>query len=99
MPKLTYMEESLLMHLRTHTGRKFAVTSRKLKQRGYGGGAAVRAMVHNLRVAGYPICSCNEGYYYAETEEELRGSMVFLDSYIKHITEARNGLSKALMRW
>ena len=47
-------------------------------------------------VPSIPICSSDSGYYYADTEEELRRTIRQLRSRIKKIAHAERGLTKAL---
>ena len=53
-------------------------------------------MINSLRGDGIPICSSDSGYYYADTEEELRRTIRQLRSRIKKIAHAERGLTKAL---
>lgn len=52
-----------------HTGRDKAVKVRDL--RAWGSVRRVRGMVRQLRKKGWPICSCHEGYYVAESQQDL----------------------------
>lgn len=75
-------------------GKENAVTSRVLKQV-YGiKGSAVRRIIHDLRVNGLAVCSDNNGYYIAKSEEELVKAINNLQSRVNGITEALEGLKK-----
>lgn len=52
-----------------HIGRKRAVSARDL--RAWGSVRRVRKMVRQLREKGWPICSCHDGYYVAESKQDL----------------------------
>ena len=56
----------------------------------------VRRLVNQLRNNGSPICSGDNGYYYAADREELIASIRQMTSRIKEISKARRGLIKAL---
>ena len=58
-------------------------------------GPCLRKAVNRLRAAGVPICSCDSGYYYAETVEELDHTIRQLFSRVKCILHAVLGLKKA----
>lgn len=59
-------------YMRTqHKGKANAVKSREIEAAFHCKGAEVRRMVNDLRCKGIPICSCNEGYYYADSERVL----------------------------
>lgn len=92
MEELTFEQSYLLDVLQEHhMGRLNAVTARELRIHGRNP-RELRRIVHDLRVLGYPICSGQEGYYYAENSRELAGTMRFLESYLKEMQEAINGI-------
>lgn len=84
---------------RRHCGRNNAVKSPELEARFGIRGTALRAMVNELRCRGYPVCSDDSGYYYAETEAELTATVRQLNSRISKIAMARNGLVRALEKY
>lgn len=55
-------------------------------------GEAVRAIVHALRMKGYPICSSSRGYFYARRPEDLSRYIVRLQSRISSVQEALDGV-------
>lgn len=91
------MDEALVAFLKDyHTGEANSISSREL-ERIYGvRGTTIRQMVNRLRTKGVPICSCDIGYYYAETEDEVSRTIRQLRSRIAKIAEAERGLTKSI---
>jgi len=79
-----------------HTGKEEAVSSRYLQSRFCISSRTVRKLVNQLRNDGNPICSGDEGYYYAADRKELLTSIGQMTSRIKEIAKAKRGLVKAL---
>lgn len=96
LPTMT-MDEALVAFLKDyHTGESNSISSREL-ERIYGvRGTTIRQMVNRLRIKGVPICSCDVGYYYAETEEEVSRTIRQLRSRIAKIAEAERGLAQSI---
>lgn len=89
--------EKFLMYLkRYHTGEGRAVQSNCLENRFNLSGRKIRDIVNTLRCEGNPICSDENGYYYAANKKEVMRSINQLDSRISKIAEAKNGLTNAL---
>ena len=83
----------LCEHLKKyHTGRKNAAPSKMLEAVFHIGGREIRRCVNTLRCEGHPICSSNDGYYYAARKEELGDTVTMLSSLINEVSKARNGL-------
>lgn len=74
----------------SHTGKANAITSKSMSQ--WGKSPDIRAKIHALRVAGFPICSTNQGYYVAENSEDLKETLTFLRGYLTNIQRAYDGL-------
>src|SRR5699024_11634842 len=84
---LTMDEEHLLDVLREmHHGRQNVVSSRNLRHFGWEG-SYIRELVHKLRVKGYPICSCNDGYYYGSDRDEVKQTINSIGSRIKKMMD------------
>lgn len=89
--------EILLAYLKiNHTGGEKAVQSRELENKFQVSSRNIRNIVNELRCEGYPICSDENGYYYAENKEEILKSIYQLDSRMGKIAEAKNGLVNSL---
>jgi biotin operon repressor len=82
-----------------HTGETKAVSSRELEAVFEIKGSMVRKLVNSLRCGGYPVCSDQNGYYYAASSSELRITIRQLSSRISKIAGAKNGLIRARTHW
>lgn len=92
--------EALLLYLqRRCTGQRNAVSSHALEALFRVRGAALRKAVNSLRCEGQPVCSDENGYYYAATEAELTATIRQLSSRISKIAGAKNGLVRAAERY
>jgi len=93
-------EEKLLNCLkRRHRGQRNAVKSPALEARFHISGKEVRDIVNALRRAGQPICSDENGYYYAAPPQELAATIRQLSGRIAGIAAARDGLVGAYLRF
>ena len=91
------MEEDFLTYMKEyHTGKEKAVSSAYLQSRFCISGRAVRKLVNQLRNDGNPICSGDNGYYYAGNRQELLESIGQMTSRIIEIAKVKRGLIKAL---
>mgnify|MGYP003457154528 FL=1 len=79
-----------------HTGERNIISSRELEISFQIRGPELRNVINAQRGQGYPICSTDRGYFYAETEEELQRTIRQLRSRIKKVAHAERGLTKAL---
>ena len=59
-------------------------------------GVRIREKVNELRSEGVPICGCQSGYYYSENVSDIKDTIIRLNSRIKKITIAENGLRRFL---
>ena len=58
-------------------------------------GADVRAIIHSLRIEGYPIIATDRGYYYAHTKKELSDYIKRLKNRIEEQQKIVDGLRKS----
>jgi hypothetical protein len=58
-------------------------------------GADMRAIIHDLRIKGYPICAGDKGYWYAKTDKELNEFIYTLKARIRAQKEVVDGLKRA----
>ena len=79
-----------------HIGRKKAITSKEIENAFQCKGTEVRKIVNELRSNGVPICSSPIGYYYAETKSEIKDTLAHLESRIKKIEKAKEGMEETL---
>ena len=75
-----------------HTGRDKAVFSRELQFIFQLDGRNVRRNISKLRQEGHPICSDENGYYYADSQSDVDLTVKRMDSLIKSVAHARTGL-------
>lgn len=89
--------ETVLAYLKkNHIGEKKAVQSRCLEKRFHVSNRNIRNIVNTLRCNGIPICSDENGYYYAADQNEVMRSIRQLNSRIGKIAEAKRGLMNSL---
>ena len=79
-----------------HSGEQYAATSRELESAFDVKGAALRKQINALRREGVPIASGDNGYYSAETEQEIRRTIAHMKHRISGISTAIRGLEKSL---
>ena len=77
---------------RHHRGKRNAVYSRELERLFSIDGRNLRRKISALRQDGYPICSDESGYYYAETQTEIDATIKRLNSQVQNMSTARNGM-------
>ena len=75
-----------------HRGREKAIYSRELQCIFSLDGRNIRRKISKLRQEGYPICSDENGYYYADTQAEINGTVGRLNGLVTSISNARTGL-------
>jgi len=78
-----------------HTGHGNAVSGPELSKSLGISNRELRQRINNLRKAANPICSGDEGYFYAQTNEELSHTIRQLMSRVRNIADAKNGLLRA----
>jgi biotin operon repressor len=82
-----------------HPGERYAATSRELELTFGVTGATLRRLINTLRREGVPIASDDTGYYYAETDMEVRRTIAHMKHRISGISAAICGLEKSLERF
>lgn len=75
-----------------HTGRSNAIYSRELQRLFSIDGRGLRRKISSLRQDGYPICSDEMGYYYADNQQEINSTVCRLNQMVTKISNARTGL-------
>ena len=87
------LEEKILSYLKqNHTGRERAVCSKDLERIFSMSGRTVRAKVNHLRQGGKPVCSSQNGYYYAGCQEDINQTIRWLNDLVTGVSNARTGL-------
>lgn len=84
-----YLEQS-------HKGEGAAISSKELERVFRVKGTEIRRLVNVLRCESKPICSNTMGYFYAANRQELQETISQLNSRVKMISKARDGLMKYL---
>lgn len=88
--------DALREYLETYArGKANAVIGMQLRELFGGSGACMRGAINELRVGGYPVGSCNNGYYWASSRDELIDTIDHLRGRMWGIQMAVNGLNNA----
>lgn len=77
------------------TGKENRISTAMLKSITHLDPAVIRREINKARSDGEPICSDGDGYYYAETPNELNHTIKRMNSRIHKQIRAREGLKKA----
>lgn len=75
-----------------HTGKERAVHSRELQRLFCVDGRNLRRKISALRQDGFPICSDETGYYYADNQKEINNTVCRLNGLVTQVSNARTGL-------
>ena len=75
-----------------HCGKEKAVFSRELQFIFRIDGRNIRRNVAKLRKEGCPICSDENGYYYAQTQNDINHTVGRLNDLVTSVSNARTGL-------
>lgn len=92
------LDDSMSLHhfLREYkSGVDNAITSTRLSDVFGCTGAEIRRMVSHLRAVGVPICSGHQGYWYADSVEDVEQTIAMYESRISKMLEAVGGLRVA----
>jgi len=90
-------QETLIWYMKIfHPGEAKPAASKELEAIFGIRGAALRRSINAMRRQGVPIASGENGYYYAETELEVRRTIAHLKHRISGISAAIRGLEKCL---
>lgn len=91
------MKNYLLKKLkRYHRGYLRAISSKELEVAFSVSGSQIRKMINALRSDGEPICSDENGYYYADNAKEVHRCINTFRNRINKMDKARQGLVNAL---
>ena len=78
-----------------HTGKSRAILSRDLQRLFSIDGRNLRRKISALRQDGYPICSDETGYFYADNQQEINQTVFRLNGMLTKVSNARTGLLHA----
>ena len=94
--KTLYMDFLAKYLKQNHTGVNNAVFSRELEELLQVGSRDIRRLVSDLREMGVPICSdTHRGYYYAESRDEIRGTLKGMEEHLASISKTMSRLGRA----
>ena len=75
-----------------HKGKEKAIHSKELQRIFSTDGRDIRRKVSSLRQDGIPICSDEDGYYYAYNQQEINKTVCRLNGMVTGVSNARTGL-------
>jgi hypothetical protein len=75
-----------------HVGKGNAIHSKELEALFVLNGRNIRRKVSSLRQDGFPICSDESGYYYADSQKEINNTVSRLNELVTKVSNARTGL-------
>lgn len=75
-----------------HRGKEKAVYSSELQCIFSLDGRNIRRKISKLRQGGHPICSDENGYYYADSQAEINATVGRLNGLVTTVSNARTGL-------
>ena len=89
-------KSAICMYLKnSHTGKSRAIHSRDLQRLFSIDGRNLRRKISALRQDGYPICSDETGYFYADNQQEINQTVFRLNGLLTKVSNARTGLLHA----
>ena len=75
-------------------GRKNSVMSKYLEEVAGVKGSTIRDAISDLRAEGVPICSCANGYFWAESETDVKQTVAMLNHRCYKMIRASKGMEK-----
>ena len=75
-----------------HIGKEKAIHSKDLEKLFMLDGRNIRRKISALRQDGFPICSDETGYYYADNQKEINHTVCRLNELVTKVSNARTGL-------
>lgn len=77
---------------KNHIGKGNAIHSKELEKLFLLDGRNIRRKISALRQDGFPICSDETGYYYADNQKEINTTVCQLNELVTKVSNARTGL-------
>lgn len=77
---------------KNHMGKGNAIHSKELEKLFMLDGRNIRRKISALRQDGFPICSDETGYYYADNQNEINNTVSRLNELVTKVSNARTGL-------
>lgn len=75
-----------------HKGKANAIHSKELQRLFSIDGRNLRRKISSLRQDGIPICSDEDGYYFADNQKEINRTVCRLNGMVTGVSNARTGL-------
>lgn len=86
-------KSAICIYLRNHhKGKANAIHSQDLQRLFSIDGRNLRRKISSLRQDGIPICSDEDGYYYADNQQEINKTVRRLNGMVTGVSNARTGL-------
>lgn len=86
-------KSAICIYLREHhKGKANAIHSQDLQRLFSIDGRNLRRKISSLRQDGIPICSDEDGYYYADNQQEINKTVRRLNGMVTGVSNARTGL-------
>mgnify|MGYP000004684489 CR=1 FL=1 len=77
---------------KNHIGKENAIHSKELEKLFLLDGRNIRRKISALRQDGFPICSDETGYYYADNLKEINTTVCRLSELVSKVSNDRTGL-------
>lgn len=77
---------------KNHVGKEKTIHSKELEKLFMLDGRNIRRKISSLRQDGFPICSDESGYYYADNQKEINNTVCRLNELVTKVSNARTGL-------
>lgn len=90
---MTDKKSAICIYLQEHhKGKANAIHSKELQRLFSIDGRNLRRKISSLRQDGVPICSDEDGYYYADNQKEINKTVCRLNGMVTGVSNARTGL-------
>lgn len=73
--------ERVINHIANHSTKKEPITNKEIGSALNMGEFEVRKKINEARCQGFPICSCNKGYYYSNDKSDILETIQSLMHY------------------
>lgn len=84
--------ERVINHIANHSSKKEPITNKEIGSALNMGEFEVRKKINEARCQGFPICSCNKGYYYSNDKSDILETIQSLMHRTIAVEKAVNGL-------
>ena len=88
--------ERIVNYIRNYASKEEPITNREMSTALNLTEVCIRNKINKARCNGYPICSCDKGYYYSEDKQEILKTVQSLMHRTISVEKAVNGLLTTL---